>query len=456
MQTSNATGGVNKLWRASIAILLLIVAASGVSYAYFQKDQSYTYITAPVERGSIATVVTATGTVNPTSTVDVSSQLSGRMAEVFVRFNDTVAAGQALGRLDTEIFAARVQEARASLKIAKAGVQLQRASLERTKAALASARMERTVTEENLIGLKAKLEETERHLQRKLDLTRTESVSRVDLSRTQAQREAEAADVRAMAEQIKIKREAIVMADADVRMAEANIENAEAVVEAKQAALEQAELDLARTELRAPIDGVIIKRDVNPGQTVAVSLEAKTLFKIANDLREMEVHGKVDEADIGRVKPGQKVGFTVDAYPDRVFAGRVLQVRMSPEVVQNVVTYTVIISAPNPEQLLLPGMTASLRIVIDESADVLKVANQALRFRPKEQKLAAGSSGAGSATVWVIGEDGRPAVVPVIVGRSDNSGTEVQSGALSEGQAVIVGTAAAGGAAGPLGIRLGF
>ena len=443
------------MWRASIAILLLIAAASGVSYAYSQQDQSTTYITAPIERGSIATTATATGTVNPIATVDVSSQLSGRMAEVFVSFNDTVKAGQVLGRLDPETFAARAQEARAALKIAKAGVRMQRIALERAKSALASARMERNVTEENLVGLSAKLEETERQLQRKLDLTRTESVSRVDVSRTQAEREAEAADVRAMTEQINIKSEAIVMAEAEVRMAEANIENAEAVVEEKQAGLEQAELDLARTELRAPIDGVIIKRDINPGQTVAVSLEAKTLFKIANDLREMEVHGKIDEADIGRVKPGQKVSFTVDAYPNRVFAGRVLQVRMAPEVVQNVVTYTVVISAPNPERLLFPGLTANLRIVIEESADVLKVPNQALRFRPKEEKLAE-RPGNGSAAVWVIGEDGRPLAVPVSIGQSDNSATELQAGSLSEGQAVIVGTATPGVAAGPFGIRLGF
>jgi HlyD family secretion protein len=179
------------------------------------------YTTAPVERGSIATVVRATGIVNPISTVDVSSQLSGRIADVLVSFNDTVKLGQPLGRLDPGIFAARVQEARASLKIAKGDVQVQRASLSRANAALASARMARTVTEENLIGLKAKLEETERQLQRKLDLTRTASVSLADLSKTQTQRDAEAAEVRAMAEQVKMRREAIIMAEAEIRMTEA-------------------------------------------------------------------------------------------------------------------------------------------------------------------------------------------------------------------------------------------
>src|SRR4051794_38391786 len=184
-----------------------------------------------------------------------------------------------------------------------------------------------------------------------------------------------------------MKAEAIGIADAQTRMAEANVQNAEAVVEQRHAALEQAELDLARTVIRAPIDGVIIKRDVNPGQTVAVTLEAKTLFKIAQDLRQMEVRGRIDEADVGRLRVGQTTRFTVDAYPDRVFTGQVLQIRKSPEVVQNVVTYTAIVSAPNPEMVLLPGMTAVLRIVISDTGETLKVSNQALRFRPAGERF---------------------------------------------------------------------
>ena len=154
-----------------------------------------------------------------------------------------------------------------------------------------------------------------------------------------------------------------------------------AVVQQKEAALDQAQVDLDRTVLRAPIDGVVIKRDVNSGQTVAVSLDAKTLFKIANDLREMEVHGKIDEADVGQLKVGQTVEFTVDAYPDQTFSGKVLQIRKSPEVVQSVVTYTTIVSASNPDLLLLPGMTAQLRIVVSDTGDVLKIPSQALRSR---------------------------------------------------------------------------
>src|SRR5262249_10878868 len=158
--------------------------------------------------------------------------------------------------------------------------------------------------------------------------------------------------------------EAISMVEADLRIAEANLENAEAVVEQKQAALDQADLDLKRTVLRSPIDGVVLRRDVDPGQTIAVSLEAKTLFTIANNLDYMEVHGRIDEDDVGSLKVGQAARFTVDAYPDQTFTGTVLQIRKASEVVQNVVTYTAIVSAPNPRHLLLPNMTAELRVVV--------------------------------------------------------------------------------------------
>jgi HlyD family secretion protein len=446
------------MWRSFRDIVLLTAAAAvGLLLAFFRGDQAHSYIMAPVERGKIATAVRATGTLSPTSTVDVSSELSGRMAEVLVSFNDTVRADQVLARLDQTNFSAKVKEARAALRIAQAGVQMQRAALERAKAELTTAQMAPHVTEANQAALKAKLDETERVLKRKLALRRTESVSKADLSETQARRDAEAADALAMAEQVKMKFEAIAVAEAEIRMAEANLENAKAIVEQKQAELEQAEHDLARTEIRSPIDGVIIKRDVNPGQTVAVSLEAKMLFNIANDLREMEVHGKIDEADIGQVKPGQKVTFTVDAHPNRTFDGRVRQVRMAHEVVQNVVTYTVVISAPNPEQLLFPGMTANLRILIDETNDTLKIPNQALRFRPEGEEPTTANAGSGTGpTVWVVGPHQRPSPVPVTIGRSDDIGTELQSGELVEGQQVIVGIATAGAGAGPFEIRLGF
>ena len=276
-------------------------------------------------------------------------------------------------------------------------------------------------------------------------------------------RDAGAADLRASLVQIQMKAEAIAIAEAERHMAEANLENAQAVVEQRQAAVDQVKLDLDRAVLRAPIAGIIIKRAVNPGQTVAVSLEAKTLFKIANDLREMEVHGKIDEADVGQFKVGQTAQFTVDAYPDRTFSGQILQIRKSPEVAQNVVPYTTIVAAPNPDLLLLPGMTAQLRIVVSDTGGTLKIPSQALRFHPNNTGPASGHqnesqapSSKASATVWLVGDGGRPRSVAVRLGVSDDNSTELLEGPLVEGQQVIIGISNSQKQRGYCGVSLGF
>ena len=260
----------------------------GLGYTYSHETSVSTFLTAPIERGSIATLVKASGTVEAVVNVDVSSQLSGRIAEVFVGFNDAVKAGQPIAQLDQEIFSARVNEAKAALRVANAAAQLNKAALERAKVAVENARTAKKQAEAQSAAISARQDELERDFQRKFELRRTGSGTERDLGEARAQRDAGAADLKASVEQIAMKAQAIAIADAETDMADANLENAKAVVEQKQAALDQARLDLDRTVLRAPIDGVIIKRDVNPGQTVAVSLEAKTLFKIANDLTEME------------------------------------------------------------------------------------------------------------------------------------------------------------------------
>jgi HlyD family secretion protein len=407
--------------RFAVVAALFCPLILGLGYTYSHESSTPAFLTAPVERGSIATLVKASGTVEAVVSVDVSSQLSGRIGEVFVSFNDTIKAGQPIAQIDPEIFAARVSEARAALNVATATAHVQKAAVERAKVAVLNA---------------------ERELQRQLELARTNSGIGRELDQARAQR---------------------AIAEAEQHMAEANLENAQAVVEQRQAALDQARLDLDRTVLRAPIDGIIIKRDVNSGQTVAVTFEAKTLFTIANDLRGMEVHGKIDEADVGQLKVGQTTRFTVDAYPDRTFSGQVLQIRKSPEMVQNVVTYTAIISAPNPDLLLLPGMTAQLRIVVRDTGEVLKVPNQALRFRPngsdppsdrKNANQAASSE--ASATVWLVGEDGRPDPTAVRLGVSDDNSTALLEGRLAEGQQLIVGVGNSQKQRGYFGLRLGF
>jgi HlyD family secretion protein len=447
---------------AATAILLSPLAA-GLGYAYSQGSPPEAFLTAPVERGSISTLVKASGTVEAVVSVDVSSQLSGRIAEVFVNFNDTVTAGRPIAQIDQEIFAARVNEAKAALRVARATAQVQRAALERANVAMTNAQTAEKFAKEQSAANKARQDEAEREFLRKLALARTGSGTERELSQARALRDAGAADLRASLEQIQMKTEAIAIAEAEGHMAEANLENAQAVVEQRQAAVDQAELDLDRTVLRAPINGIIIKRDVNPGQTVAVSLEAKTLFKIANDLREMEVHGKIDEADVGQLKVGQTAQFTVDAYPDRTFSGQVLQIRKAPEVVQNVVTYTTIVSAPNPDLLLLPGMTAQLRIVVSDTRGILKIPSQALRFRPKDASPPPGHEDANqtasfqtSATVWLVGDGGRPKPVAVRLGVSDDNGAELLEGTLAEDQQVIIGIANSQRQRSYFGLRLGF
>jgi HlyD family secretion protein len=449
--------------RIVVVVGLLCAVILGLGYNYGLESATPSFITAPVERGSISTLVRASGTVEAVVSIDVSSQLSGRIAEVFVNFNDSVKAGQAIAQIDQEIYAARVSETRAALKVAIATAQVQTATLERAKVAVTNAQTAKKQAEAQSAAIKARQDEAERDLRRKLDLARAGTGTERELSEARALRDAGAADLRASGEQIQMKTEAIAIAEAEQRMAEANLLNAQAVVEQRQAVLDQAQLDLDRTVIRAPIDGIIIKRDVNPGQTVAVSLEAKTLFKIAKDLREMEVHAKIDEADVGQLKVGQAAQFTVDAYPDRSFGGRILQIRKSPEVVQNVVTYTAIISAPNPDLLLLPGMTAQLRIVVSDTGDILKIPGQALRFRPNGVEQGSGRQGANhaaastaSATVWVLGSDGRPNPVAVKLGASDDNSTALLDGPLTEGQQLIIGIANSQRQGDYFGIRLGF
>jgi len=436
----------------------------GLGYTYSQEGSAPTFITAPVERGSVDKVVKTTGTVKPVVMVDVGSWLSGQIPEVLVNFNDRVKAGQVIARVDPQHYIAVVNGAKADLNIARATAQLQKAGLERAKVAAENARTARKVAEAQLTAAQVQQEENERNFQRNLGLSKLQSVSDREFTVSRTLRDAGIANLKALQAQLTMKDEAIEIADAEASMAEANLTSAEAVVEQKQAALQEAEVDLQRTEIRAPIDGVVINRAINPGQTVAVSLESKTLFQIADDLSEMEVHGKIDEADVGLLKVGQTAQFTVDAYPDRTFSGRVLQIRKSPEIVQNVVTYTTIISAPNPDLLLLPGMTAQLRIAVgDDTGEILKIPSQALRFRPNGATPGSGRESANqfaspkaSATVWVIGDDGRPNPVAVKLGASDDNGAALLEGPLTEGQPVIIGVASSQNHRGYFGVRLGF
>jgi len=336
----------------AIAVVVLALAAAAAAYFWTARESTQvpSYRLAKVERGPLTATVAASGTLNPVTSVQVGTQISGQVKELFVDFNSPVKAGQLIARIDPETFQYRVRQNEADLEAA-------RSAAARAQVALANA---------------------QRELARTRELVAREFVSPADLDRAQAQFD----------------------------LAKAELGNAQAVVAQRAAQLASARVDLGRTEIRAPVDGVVIKRSVDVGQTVAASLQAPELFVIARDLRDMQVETSIDEADVGRIRVGQRATFTVDAFPGRTFSGEVRQVRKSAQTVQNVVTYTVLVSAGNPDGQLMPGMTANVRIVTDTRESVLKVANAALRFRPPGESAAPGDAKAGAASPPAGGSGG--------------------------------------------------
>jgi HlyD family secretion protein len=326
-----------------IVAFLLLAALGAAAFWWFTRadGNAPTYRFAKIERGAITATVSATGTLNPVSSVQVGSQVSGQIKELFVDFNSPVKNGQLIARIDPETFTYRVRQAEADTEAA-------RSAASRAQVALINA---------------------QRELNRTKELVARNFVSSAELDSKQATYDLAAADVR----------------------------NAQAVVKQREASLASAKVDLGRTEIRAPVDGTVIKRSVDVGQTVAASLQAPELFIIARDLRDMQVETSIDEADVGRIRVGQKATFTVDSFPGRTFNGTVKQVRQSAQNVQNVVTYTVLVTADNDAGLLLPGMTANVRIVLETRDGVLKVSNAALRFRPPGESAPAVAKGAEAA-----------------------------------------------------------
>lgn len=424
------------------------VQMSGVGIGMPRGDKGQVaHITAAIERGDVSTTLSATGSLRALETVQVGSQLSGQIAELSVDFNDEVREGEPLARLDPRTFESKVREAEAALEVARAEVLKQRAELQTAAAELASSRHSFEIAEARVERAQAKLTETQRDLKRKRALAGTEVLAEAHVDQATTAHQSAVADLRAAKAEVEVARQAVVAAEASRLMVDANLLYAEAAEKQKAAELDQARIDLQRTVIAAPIDGVVIGRDVDRGQTVAASLEAPTLFTLAQDLRQMEVHANIDEADIGRIRLDQQAVFTVDAYPGREFAGTVTQIRKAPQLIENVVTYTVVLSTQNPDLALLPGMTAIVRVVVEQAKDVLKVPNAALRFQPPHAggttTAAAGEApGVGpGAVIWIPGEDEVAVPVRVTLGRSSDSVTEVVDGPLRAGDQVIIGTA---------------
>ena len=343
--------------KLALILVLVVAAAAGGGWYWYQSrtdGADVRYRVAKVERGPMSAVVVASGTLNAVTTVQVGSQISGQVKEIFADFNTPVKKGQVIARIDPATYELRVNQTRADLDAAQSAVAVARSGL---------------VAQQAEVGrVKITLADAERDLERKKLLVDKKFISPAELDKARVV--------------LDTTREQLKAVQAQIQVSEAQVRSALAAVKQRESLLKQAQVDLERTVIRAPVDGTVILRNVDAGQTVAASLQAPVLFTIAQDLRDMQVEAAIDEADVGRLRVGLPASFAVDAFPRRNFGGEIKQIRKSPQNVQNVVSYTVVISAQNPDMALLPGMTANVRIVVEDRASALKVPNAALRWRP--------------------------------------------------------------------------
>jgi len=364
-----------------LVVFVVMIALGAGAYFIFRSDQKdQKYRTEKVTRGDIVSSITASGTVNAVTTVLVGTQVSGTIKNIYVDFNSPVKNGQLIAQIDPAIFEAQVAQARANLLSAAANVE---------KAVVAVADAKRT-------------------LNRQKDLFAKDLVARSDLDAAET---------------------AYDTANTQVSAAKAQASQAEA-------ALKIAETNLRYTRIISPVNGIVVSRNVDIGQTVAASFQTPTLFNIAQDLTKMQVDSSVAEADIGKIQVGQPVEFTVDAYPDSPFKGSVSEIRNAPITVQNVVTYDVVVKVDNPGLKLKPGMTANVSVIVSSKKDVLRIPNAALRFRPPEKRSSTEQKVKGNG-VWVL-ENKMPKRIAVTTGVSDGTYTELLSDKIREGQELIV------------------
>jgi HlyD family secretion protein len=426
----------------AVAVAVVMAALAGYWYVAGQ-GETPRYRTARVERGPLTASVSATGSLNAVAMVLVGSQVSGMIKELNADFNTAVRRGQVIARIDPALFEAAVNQARADMKAAQSNTLKQAAEVEQARTNVDNARAAAAEARAQTAKALVAVVDARRTLGRQGELFQRGLIAAADRDTAQAAHDAAVAQHESAVAREQALASAIDTAEAQRRVQEATLQMVRDQLEQKQAALAQAQINLDHTTIRSPVDGVVVNRAVDVGQTVAATLQAPTLFTIAQDLTRMQVETSVDEADIGRIRADTAVTFTVDAFPGETFTGTVSQIRKAPQVAQNVVTYTVVVAVANPAGTLVPGMTANVTFVTARAVDAVKVPNAALRFRPSDPEAVAGTPGP---VVWTVGADGRPVAIPVTLGITDGTSTEIVGGDLEVGTAVIVG---AGSAASP-------
>lgn len=405
----------------AVAVALLVV----VGWAYKGRSSQPTYLTAAVARGDIYSVVQATGTINPLTTVPVGSYVSGTVQYIFADFNSGVSAGQVLAQLDPAVYEAAAITARGNLENAKANVTNLQALIE--------------VDQANLAKAQADLAYTKANAKRTADLFKEGVISTDQNDLTQSTLGQKEADVRAALAQI----------DKD----KAQLESARAQVDAQAGMLKSAETNLRYTTILSPIDGTVVARNIDVGQSVAASLQAPNVFTIAQDLKRMQVYAKTDESDTGNIKVGTEVTFQVDAFPGDLFHGKVSAIRLNATTVQNVVTYDTVIDFDNPDEKLLPGETAYVTIPTGQAKNMLEIPNSALTFTPdmprntlqqlyRQYSIPAAATTShlgGWQVVWKLTPDKKPIPVAIRIGITDYVHSQLFEGNLIEGDQLVTG-----------------
>jgi HlyD family secretion protein len=467
----------------AISLLAVVIVAGLTLWGRTEKAQDL--MTAKVERGSIRNTVSATGTLQAVTTVQVGSQVSGTIAALYADFNSTVKKHQIVAQLNPSTLQAQLASSRANLDQARADLVDAQARVLAAKATAENQRAGVSSATANLAALRAQLEDAASFVKRQEALSESGLIAQRDLETARTTYKAAQArydQAEAQLQQAQVSERSA--ANAGLAQAEAQVKQAQARLQQAAASLQLSEVNLSHTTIRSPIDGVVVSRNVDVGQTVAASLSAPTLFTIANDLTQMQVLASIDQADVGSISQSKRATFTVDAFPGQTFEGTIGQLRLNPQNVQNVVTYNVMIDVLNPDLKLMPGMTTNLAFVVAERTDVIKIPNAALRFTPpgmtqeKVRELVRASRGAGdnssqggnrqrqvsqsgeprsnagqaqqgggspgtrdiaSRLVWVLGSEKQLQPRRIRVGVSDGLMTEVLQGNLQAGELIIVG-----------------
>jgi HlyD family secretion protein len=448
---------------AILAVSASCVVVGLVTWIVLRGQAGIQYRTATVGHGDINITVSATGNPNAVVTVQVGTQVSGAILSLSADFNSKVTKGQLIARIDPAAFQAKVDQAQANLDSAGSNVANAEAGVQKAQAGIQAAYAAVATAKANVTKAQVAAQDAKTKADRSVAMNKVGVLSQADLETSQATFNSATADQAAIAADERAAEDNVKVAQAELKVANTQLAANQAQVKQFQAALTSTQIDLQNTYIKAPVDGVVVARNVDVGQTVAASLATPTLFEIAQDLTKMQVDTNVSEADVGRVRVGQTVTFTVDAYPGLVFKGAVTEIREAPINVQNVITYDVVIGVSNPDLKLFPGMTANVKILVDQRPNVLRVLNAALRYHPSSETplpAAAGKGGSKGAApqqaVWILDANNKPQRVVVTTGQSDGTYTEVTSGALKDGDRVIVAevakaTAASGGSPVPTG-----